>query len=139
VPTAGPDLAPEQRTPPAHPAEPDQQVRNGLGQHPAVAVPVGWLDRGPAVVKDQNERRIASDPDLDAGPDVAISAGLAAAMDSGELAEQPVEPLAHLLVGAFMQAAMVVARRRPPRRDRVDGRLDAPSPRRAQTLGVPRG
>jgi hypothetical protein len=56
------------------------------------------------VVKDQNERRIASDPDLDAGTDVAISAGLAAAMDSGELA------LAHLLVGAFMQAAMVVAR-----------------------------
>ena len=62
------------------------------------------------MVKDQNERRIASDPDLDAGTDGAISAGLAAAMDSGELAEQPVEPLAHLLVGAFMQAAMVVAR-----------------------------
>ena len=40
----------------------------------------------------------------------AISAGLEAAMDSGELAKQPVEPLAHLLVGAFMQAAMVVAR-----------------------------
>jgi AcrR family transcriptional regulator len=40
----------------------------------------------------------------------AIAAGLQAAMDGGELAAQPVEPLAHLLVGAFMQGAMVVAR-----------------------------
>jgi AcrR family transcriptional regulator len=40
----------------------------------------------------------------------ATAAGLRAAMDSGELAAQPVEPLAHLLVGAFMQGAMVIAR-----------------------------
>ena len=40
----------------------------------------------------------------------ATAAGLQAAMDSGELAAQPVEPLAHLLVGAFMQGAMVIAR-----------------------------
>lgn len=39
-----------------------------------------------------------------------IAAGLAAAIDSGELDAQPVEYLAHLLVGAFMQAGMVVAR-----------------------------
>jgi AcrR family transcriptional regulator len=40
----------------------------------------------------------------------ATAAGLQEAMDSGELAAQPVEPLAHLLVGALMQAGMVVAR-----------------------------
>jgi AcrR family transcriptional regulator len=40
----------------------------------------------------------------------AVSAGLQAAMDSGELERQPVEPLAHLVVGSIMQAGMVVAR-----------------------------
>jgi AcrR family transcriptional regulator len=40
----------------------------------------------------------------------AVSAGLQAAMDSGELEAQPVEPLAHLVVGSIMQAGMVVAR-----------------------------
>ena len=44
----------------------------------------------------------------------AMAVGLQAAMDSGELAAQPVEPLAHLLVGAFMQGAMVVARAADP-------------------------
>jgi AcrR family transcriptional regulator len=39
-----------------------------------------------------------------------IAAGLEAAIGSGELDAQPVEYLAHLLVGAFMQAGMVVAR-----------------------------
>ena len=40
----------------------------------------------------------------------AVSAGLQAAMDAGELERQPVEPLAHLVVGSLMQAGMVVAR-----------------------------
>jgi AcrR family transcriptional regulator len=40
----------------------------------------------------------------------AVSAGLQAAMDTGELERQPVEPLAHLVVGSLMQAGMVVAR-----------------------------
>jgi AcrR family transcriptional regulator len=40
----------------------------------------------------------------------AVSAGLQAAMDAGELERQPVEPLAHLVVGSIMQAGMVVAR-----------------------------
>jgi AcrR family transcriptional regulator len=40
----------------------------------------------------------------------AITVGLQAAMDCGELAAQPVEPVAHLLVGALMQGALVVAR-----------------------------
>ena len=39
-----------------------------------------------------------------------IAAGLEAAIASGELDAQPVEYLAHLMVGAFMQAGMVVAR-----------------------------
>jgi AcrR family transcriptional regulator len=44
----------------------------------------------------------------------AMEAGLRAAMDCGELPAQPAEPLAHLLVGAFMQGAMVVARAADP-------------------------
>ncbi len=40
----------------------------------------------------------------------AVSAGLHAAMDSGELERQSVEPLAHLVVGSLVQAGMVVAR-----------------------------
>jgi AcrR family transcriptional regulator len=40
----------------------------------------------------------------------AVSAGLEAAMDAGELERQPVEPLAHLLVGSLMQAGLVVSR-----------------------------
>jgi AcrR family transcriptional regulator len=40
----------------------------------------------------------------------AIAVGLQAAMDCGELSAQPVEPVAHLLVGALMQGALVVAR-----------------------------
>jgi AcrR family transcriptional regulator len=40
----------------------------------------------------------------------AVSAGLQVAMDAGELERQPVEPLAHLVVGSLMQAGMVVAR-----------------------------
>ncbi|HWC38440.1 MAG TPA: helix-turn-helix domain-containing protein [Acidimicrobiales bacterium] len=40
----------------------------------------------------------------------AVSAGLQEAMDSGELEAQPVEPLAHLVVGSIMQAGLVVAR-----------------------------
>lgn len=50
-------------------------------------------------------------PDIDARYAYgAIAAGLQAAMDCGELAAEPVEPVAHLLVGALMQGALVVAR-----------------------------
>jgi AcrR family transcriptional regulator len=39
-----------------------------------------------------------------------IEAALAAAIEAGQLTEQPVKPLAHLLMGALDEAAMVVAR-----------------------------
>ena len=39
-----------------------------------------------------------------------LEAGVREAMRAGQLAKQPLEPLAHLLVGAIMQAAMVLAR-----------------------------
>jgi len=43
-----------------------------------------------------------------------IEAGLQAAIDAGELAEQPVKPLAHVLMGALDEAAMLVARSDDP-------------------------
>jgi len=39
-----------------------------------------------------------------------VQASLQAAMDGGQLAPQPVRPLAHLLMGALDEAAMLVAR-----------------------------
>lgn len=39
-----------------------------------------------------------------------LEAGVREAMRVGQLASQPLEPLTHLLVGAIMQAAMVLAR-----------------------------
>ncbi len=39
-----------------------------------------------------------------------LRAGLQAAMDAGELEPQPVAPLAHLLLAALMEAALVITR-----------------------------
>ena len=39
-----------------------------------------------------------------------VRAGLQAVMDAGIIEKQPVEPLAHLLLGALMEAGMVIAR-----------------------------
>jgi AcrR family transcriptional regulator len=44
-----------------------------------------------------------------------IEASLQAAIDAGEIAEQPVKPLAHVLMGALDEAAMLVARSNDPR------------------------
>ena len=43
-----------------------------------------------------------------------VEASLQAAMDAGEIAEQPVKPLAHVLMGALDEAAMLVARSDDP-------------------------
>ena len=43
-----------------------------------------------------------------------IEAALGAAMESGEIAPAPVKPLAHVLMGALDEAAMVVARAEDP-------------------------
>jgi AcrR family transcriptional regulator len=47
-----------------------------------------------------------------------IEASLRAAMDAGQIAEQPVKPLAHVLMGALDEAVMLVARAEDPDRTR---------------------
>jgi AcrR family transcriptional regulator len=46
-----------------------------------------------------------------------LTGALAAAMDEGAIARQPVEPLAALLTGAITEAAMVCARSAEPKRE----------------------
>jgi AcrR family transcriptional regulator len=43
-----------------------------------------------------------------------IEASLQAAMEAGQIAEQPIKPLAHVLMGALDEAAMLVARADDP-------------------------
>ena len=43
-----------------------------------------------------------------------IEASLAAAIEAGEIRELPVKPMAHLLLGALDEAAMLVARSEDP-------------------------
>ena len=43
-----------------------------------------------------------------------VAAGLQGAMDSGEIARQPVKPLAHLLLGAMGEAGMLIANAESP-------------------------
>jgi hypothetical protein len=47
-----------------------------------------------------------------------LQAALQHAMDTGALAKQPVRPLAHVLLGALDEAALVVARAEDPKRAR---------------------
>ena len=49
-----------------------------------------------------------------------IEASLGAAMEAGQIELQPVKPLAHLLMGALDEAAMVVARAEDPERARAE-------------------
>ena len=49
-----------------------------------------------------------------------VLAGVEAAIGAGLIAEQPVEPLAHVLFGALTEAGMVVARADEPRTARAD-------------------
>ena len=54
-----------------------------------------------------------------------IEASLSAAIEAGEIAPQPVRPLAHVLMGAVDEAAMLVARSEDPKaRDEVTAVLD---------------
>jgi AcrR family transcriptional regulator len=76
-------------------AEPELQ-RIGLHDAPAV---LGW-DRW---------REIAAANGLG-----LIEASLAAAIEAGEIRELPVKPMAHLLMGALDEAAMLVARSADP-------------------------
>jgi AcrR family transcriptional regulator len=77
---------------------------------------------GPSVLGWDRWREIAAEHGLG-----LIEATLQAAIEAGAIAEQPVRPLAHVLMGALDEAAMLVARAEDPVRMRAEvGRtLDA--------------
>ncbi len=80
----------------------------------------------PAVLGWERWREIAGEHGLG-----VIEASLQAAIEAGQLAEQPVKPLAHVLMGALDEAAMLVARSDDPKAAKaevtqtLDGLLDA--------------
>ena len=82
---------------------------------------IALLD-GPSVLGWDRWREIAAQHGLG-----LIEASLQAAIDAGAIASQPVRPLAHVLMGALDEAAMLVARAEDPERMRAEvGRtLDA--------------
>lgn len=70
---------------------------------------------GPAVLGWDRWREIAAEHGLG-----LIEATLQAAIEAGAVSEQPVRPLAHVLMGALDEAAMLVARAEDPERMRAD-------------------
>jgi AcrR family transcriptional regulator len=77
---------------------------------------------GPSVLGWDRWREIATEHGLG-----LIEATLQAAVDGGAIAPQPVRPLAHILMGALDEAAMMVARAEDPEamRAEVGGTLDS--------------
>jgi AcrR family transcriptional regulator len=76
----------------------------------------------PAVLGWERWREIGAEAGLG-----LIEAALQAAMDAGQIKSQPVRPLAHVVMGAMDEAAMLVARADDPRAARVEvaGTLNA--------------
>ena len=70
---------------------------------------------GPSVLGWDRWREIAAEHGLG-----LIEATLQAAVDAGAIAAQPVRPLAHVLMGALDEAAMLVARSEDPARTRAE-------------------
>jgi AcrR family transcriptional regulator len=70
---------------------------------------------GPSVLGWDRWREIAAEHGLG-----LIEASLQAAIDAGAIAAQPVRPLAHVLMGALDEAAMLVARAEDPERARAE-------------------
>ena len=70
---------------------------------------------GPSVLGWDRWREIGAEHGLG-----LIEATLQAAMDAGAIAEQPVRPLAHVLMGALDEAAMLVARAEDPEAARAE-------------------
>jgi AcrR family transcriptional regulator len=70
---------------------------------------------GPAVLGWDRWREIAAEHGLG-----LIEATLQAAIESGAISDQPVRPLAHVLMGALDEAAMLVARAEDPERMRAE-------------------
>jgi AcrR family transcriptional regulator len=75
---------------------------------------IALLD-GPSVLGWDRWREIAAKHGLG-----LIEATLQAAIDAGAIADQPVRPLAHVLMGALDEAAMLVARAADPQRARAE-------------------
>jgi AcrR family transcriptional regulator len=75
---------------------------------------IALLD-GPAVLGWDRWREIGAEHGLG-----LIEATLQAAIDAGAIAPQPVRPLAHLLMGALDEAALLVARAADPERMREE-------------------
>jgi AcrR family transcriptional regulator len=69
----------------------------------------------PAVLGWERWREIAAEHGLG-----LVEASLQAAMDAGQIAEQPTKPLAHVLMGALDEAAMLVARAEDPDATRAE-------------------
>lgn len=70
---------------------------------------------GPSVLGWDRWREIATEHGLG-----LIEATLAAAVEAGEIDPQPIHPLAHVLMGALDEAAMLVARADDPERMRAE-------------------
>ncbi len=70
---------------------------------------------GPSVLGWDRWREIAAEHGLG-----LIEATLQAAVETGAIAEQPVRPLAHVLMGALDEAAMLVARAADPELMRIE-------------------
>jgi AcrR family transcriptional regulator len=70
---------------------------------------------GPSVLGWDRWREIATEHGLG-----LIEATLQAAVDAGSIAPQPVRPLAHVLMGALDEAAMLVARAEDPKAMRAE-------------------
>jgi AcrR family transcriptional regulator len=75
---------------------------------------IALLD-GPSVLGWDRWREIAAEHGLG-----LIEASLQAAIEEGAISEQPVRPLAHVLMGALDEAAMLVARAEDPERMRAE-------------------
>jgi len=75
---------------------------------------IALLD-GPSVLGWDRWREIAAKHGLG-----LIEASLRAAIEAGALADQPVRPLAHVLMGALDEAAMLVARAEDPEQMRAE-------------------
>ena len=70
---------------------------------------------GPSVLGWDRWREIGAEHGLG-----LIEASVAAAVDTGAIPQQPVRPLAHVLMGALDEAAMLVARAEDPERMRAE-------------------
>jgi AcrR family transcriptional regulator len=82
---------------------------------------------GPSVLGWDRWRQIASDHGLG-----LIEATLQAAVEAGAIEPQPVRPLAHVLMGALDEAAMLVARSADPDIREQVARADDPDAMRAE-------